>query len=261
MKIRVLGCHGSDLVLGGPNRHQCRTSGFLINGAVMLDAGTVAAALRIDEVRRIRHVLVSHLHFDHIKGLPTMADTLVDEGGEPVSLTSTASVLDGLTAHIFNDTIYPDFLRLPTPAKPIFRKAPIAPHQDAVVGDLRVTPVPVNHLVPTVGFIVRDRDAAIVYSGDTYVTDDIWTRAAREPNLKAAFIETSFPDEMAELAAVSKHLTPSLLAQEFKKLGRPDLPVYVYHLKPRFRQTIEAQLGKLGIKHLIVLDEDCDIEV
>ena len=261
MKIRVLGCHGSDLVLDGQNRHQCRTSGFLINGTVMVDAGTIAAALRLDEIRKIRHILVSHLHFDHIKGLPTLADSLADDGCEPVSLTSTTSVLDGLTTHIFNNQIYPDFLQLPDPDKPVYRKAPMEANTDVQVGDLRVTAVPVNHLVPTVGFLIRDRQSSILYSGDTYVTDEIWAQAAREPTLKAAFIETSFPDEMRELAAASKHLTPSLFAREFQKIGKPDLPVYVYHLKPRFRQTIERELGKLGIKHLVVLEEEQEIEV
>lgn len=261
MKIRVLGCHGSDLVLDGQSPHQCRTSGFVINRTVMLDAGTVAAALRQEDIRRIRHVLISHLHFDHIKGLPTMADTLVDENMEPVSLVSTPAVLNGLTAHIFNDQVYPDFLHLPDPTRPIFRLVPLAAHAEVSVGELRVTPVPVNHLVPTVGFIVRDQRSAILYSGDTYVTEEIWARAAQEPTLKAAFIETSFPDEMGDLAKRSKHLTPSLFAQEFKKIGKPDLPVYVYHLKPRFRHIIEAQLGKLGIKHLFVMAEDQEIEV
>ena len=261
MKIRVLGCHGSDLVLQGQNRHQCRTTGFVINRTVMLDAGTVAAALRQEEIRRIRHVLISHLHFDHIKGLPTMADTLVDDASEPVSLMSTPSVLEGLKTHIFNDQIYPNFLCLPDPAKPIFRQASLAAGAEVTLGDLRVTPVPVNHLVPTVGFIVRDQRSALLYSGDTYVTDEIWARAAQEPTLKAAFIETSFPDELGDLARVSKHLTPALFAEEFKKIGKPDLPVYVYHLKPRFRQRIEAQLGKLGIKNLFVLNEDQEIEV
>jgi cAMP phosphodiesterase len=249
------------LVLDGENRHQCRTTGFVINRTVMLDAGTIAAALRHEEVRRIRHVLISHLHFDHIKGLPTMADTLVDDEVEPVSLISTESVLDGLTAHIFNDRIYPDFLKIPDPKRPVFRMVPVAADQDATIGDLRITPIPVNHLVPTVGYLVREPGAAILYSGDTYTTDEIWARAAKEPTLKAAFIETSFPDEMADLARRSKHLTPALFAQEFKKLGRPDLPVYVYHLKPRFRQVIERQLEKLGITRLRVLDEDQEIEV
>ena len=261
MRIRVLGCHGSDLVLDGPNQHQCRTSGFLINGTLMVDAGTIAAALRSDEIRRIRHVLISHLHFDHIKGLPTLADSLADSVQEPISLLGTAHVLNGLADHVFNDQVYPDFLKLPDPAKPIFRRAVVEPGREVQVGEFRVTPIPVNHLVPTVGFLVRDGHSSVLYSGDTYVTGDIWARASREPTLKAALIETSFPDEMAKLAEVSRHLTPSLFGEEFKKIGKPDLPVYVYHVKPKFRTVIERQLNKLGIKNLTVLEEGRDIEL
>src|SRR5947209_1930678 len=210
VKIRVLGCHGSDqLVDRDLGLHQCRTCGFLINETVLVDAGTVGPALRLDEQKRIRHVLLSHLHFDHIQGLPTLADNLVDEVVEPVVLTT----------------------------------------------------IPVNHPVPTVGFFIREGQATFLYSGDTYVTEEIWARAARTPTLKAALIETSFPDAMAELARVSMHLTPSLFAREFRKIGRPDLPVYVYHLKPRFREQIRRELAQLKIPNLTVLEEGQEITI
>lgn len=85
--------------------------------------------------------------------------------------------------------------------------------------------------------------------------------ASRVPSLKAAFIETSIPDEMADLAKVSKHLTPALLAEEFAKIGRPDLPICVYQLKPRFSDRIVRQLKDLAIPTLAVLEEGQEIEV
>ena len=97
MKIRVLGCHGSDQLLEADrNGRQCRTCGFLVNETVMVDAGTVGAALRLDEQKKIQQILLSHLHFDHVSGLPTLADNLVDEVTDPVVLTSIPEVLDGL---------------------------------------------------------------------------------------------------------------------------------------------------------------------
>lgn len=262
MKIRVLGCHGSDQLLeGGLHARQCRTCGFLINETVMLDAGTVGAALTLPEQRRIRHILLSHLHFDHIKGLPTFADNLVDEGVHSVTLNSIHEVLDGLQAYVFNGEVYPDFLTLPDPQHSIFVCRPIEARKESEFSGLRVTAIPVNHLVPTVGFLIKEGDSSLLYSGDTCVTDELWAVAAREPTLKAAFIETSFPDEMEDLARVSKHLTPSLFAQEFRKLGRPDLPVYVYHLKPRFKQEISRQLAALGIRRLTVLEEGQEITI
>jgi len=262
MKIRVLGCHGSDQLLDGAHgSRQCRTCGFLVNETVLLDAGTVGTALRLDEQKRIRHVLLSHLHHDHIQGLPTLADNLADDIDDPVALTSIPQVLKGLQTHVFNDTIYPDFLKLPDPQHPVFVCRALEVGRESEVDGLRVTAIPVNHLVPTVGFLIRDKDSSFLYSGDTYETEEIWKVAAREPTLKAAFIETSFPDDMAELARVSKHLTPSIFAREFHKIGRPDLPVYVYHLKPRVRERIKRELARLGIAKLTVLEEGQEITI
>lgn len=263
MKIRVLGCHGSAyLEEGEPRRRECRACGFLVDDTLLVDAGTIGGVLTLTEQKRISQVLLSHLHFDHIQGLPTFADNL--HGGDPVDpivLVSLPEVLKGLQTHIFNGEVYPDFLQLPDPGRPVFRVLPVEPSHELQVGHHRVTAVPVNHTVPAVGFLIDDGVSAILYSGDTHETEEIWKVAARVPTLKAAFIETSFPDGMAEVARVSRHLTPSLLAREFQKLGRPDLPVYVYHLKPRFRKTTIGELGRLGIPNLTVLEEGQEVFV
>jgi len=265
VKIRVLGCHGSDQLVDCDGQSlQCRTCGFLIDGMVMIDAGTIGAALHLEEQKRIRHILLSHLHFDHVQGLPTLADNLVEQetdAGEPVTLTSIASVVDGLHAHLFNGEVYPDFFALPDPGRPIFVCRTLEEGKENDVAGLRVRAIRVNHQVPTVGFLIRDGAATVLYSGDTYATDEIWRVAAAEPTLKAVFVETSFPNRLSELATISKHLTPDLLASELRKLGRPDLPVYIYHVKPRFRQEIIGELGQLGIQGLRVLEEGQVVEV
>lgn len=260
MKIRVLGCHGSDqLVDGETGPRACRTCGFLVNDTVLVDAGTVGSVLRLSEQKRIRHIVISHLHFDHVKGLPTLADNLVGEGGEPVLLRSIPEVLDGLRRHVFNGALYPDFLALPDPDHPVFVCRALDIRRETEICGLGVTPIPVNHLVPTVGFLLREGDSTILYSGDTCQTEEIWKAAAREPTLKAAFIETSFPDELGDLARASKHLTPATFAEEFRKMGKPDLPVFVYHMKPRFRDDIQRQLTKLNIPNLMVLEEGQEV--
>ena len=43
--------------------------------------------------RRIRFVLLSHLHFDHIKSLPALVDNLTKEFDEPVIVAATEPVL------------------------------------------------------------------------------------------------------------------------------------------------------------------------
>lgn len=256
MKFRVLGCHGSDQLVeteSGPK--SCRTCGFLINDTVLVDAGTVGSVLLLSEQKRIRHIILSHLHFDHIKGLPTLADNLVGEGDGSVVLRSIPEVLDGLRDFVFNNALYPDFLSLPDPNNPVYTCRALEVGHEAEVGGLGVQAIPVNHLVPTVGFMIREGNSSILYSGDTDQTDELWRVAAREPRLQAAFIETSFPNELADLARASKHLTPATLAEEFRKIGKPSLPVFVYHMKPRFRKQIQRQLAELKIPNLRVLEE------
>ena len=262
MNIKILGCHGSDsLITNGEGEHCCRSIGFLVNDSLMLDAGTVSSALTLEAQQRIRHIVLTHAHLDHLKELPSLADNLVSGVMNPITVASIEPVLQELKAHIFNDAIFPDFFVLPDPGHPIFQRKVLQEAQEAQLGDIRVTPIPVNHLVPTVGLLIRDQHVAWALSGDTHQTEAIWQAAAQEPNLKAVFIETSFPDEMSDLALVSRHLTPSLLQKEFQKIGKPDLPVYVYHLKPQFRDQIVLQLSRLDIPNLHLLNEGQEIEI
>ncbi len=260
MKVKVLGCHGSDQLIpesGAPR--QCGTCGFLVNGRMLIDAGTISSRLSLAEQRGIGHVLLSHLHFDHIKGLPTLADNLVGETERAVVVAGIPEVLKGLETHIFNGDVYPDFFRLPTAQQPVLAQQPLTAGAAAVLDGIRVMPVAVNHAVPTVGFLLDDGTGTLLYSGDTFQTEELWRTARAVPALKAAFIETSFPDDEMELAKVSKHLTPRLLAEELRKLDRPDVAIYVYHMKPKFRERIIGQVNGLRLANVRVLEEGQEI--
>ncbi|MDP1769677.1 MAG: 3',5'-cyclic-nucleotide phosphodiesterase [Nitrospirota bacterium] len=262
MKIRVLGCHGSDQLLHENGRTlQCQPCAFLINDTVLLDAGTIGSRLTLPEQLKISHVLLSHLHFDHIRGLPTLADNLVGEPEASLIVAGIPEVLDGLGTHIFNSTVYPDFFRLPSPDRPVFVPRPLKSGEEWKVCGLSIVPIRVNHVVPTVGFLISDERTTIVYSGDTYQTEDLWHAASSKSNLSAAFIEVSYPNNQAALAQMAKHLTPELMGGEFRKIGRPDVPVYAYHMKPRFRSTIEAELRETRIPNITVLNEDLEISL
>jgi ribonuclease BN (tRNA processing enzyme) len=256
VNIRILGCHGSDGLLERANGPPaCNTCGFLLNDTLLLDAGTVASRLSLNEQRQIRHIILSHLHFDHIKGLPSLADNLSERLSAPIVVAGLPEVLHGLQRHIFNMDVYPDFFNIPSPDHPALASAYLKPGKTYSFSGMDVTPVLVNHTVPTAGFLVQDRSSAFVYSGDTYSTDELWHEAQHLPHLKAALIECSYPDSMMELARMSKHLTPSLFAREIQKLGRPDVPVYAYHLKPAYKDQIMRELGQLNLPDLQVLEE------
>ena len=257
MDIRILGCHGSDALLQpatGP--HRCSTCSFLLNETLLLDAGTVASKLSLSEQAQIRHIVLSHLHFDHIKGLPTLADNLSEQVSAPLVVAAIPEVIHGLQRHIFNTDVYPDFFSIPTPERPTLASSYLKPGNVYSFSGIDITPILVNHTVPTTGFIVQDRSSAFVYSGDTYSTDELWHEAKHIPHLKTAFIECSFPNSMSDLACMSKHLTPALLAQELRKLDRDDISVYAYHLKPAYKDQILRELHELHIPRLTVLEED-----
>jgi glyoxylase-like metal-dependent hydrolase (beta-lactamase superfamily II) len=256
MQIRVLGCHGADCLVEGAERSIRQEScGFLIDDSVLLDAGTAGARLTLAQQRQIRFVLLSHLHFDHIKGLPTLADNLAEQFDAPVIVAGTEPVLQGLMDHVFNDKVYPNFFKLPNREHPVLQTLVLEPSKPVTIGHLEVIPVPVNHAVPTVGYVVKDQTGALLYSGDTYETEEIWHLGRTTSNLKAALIESSFPDELGDLAKRSKHLTPALFLKEFQKLGRPELPVYAYHMKPAYRDQIEAQIRRHSIERVGFLEE------
>ncbi|MEC4673650.1 MAG: 3',5'-cyclic-nucleotide phosphodiesterase [Nitrospirota bacterium] len=262
MNIRVLGSHGSDLLFNEADQDRaCRCVGFLVDQTFLIDPGTVACKLTIEEQLQLQHVLLSHAHFDHIKSLPAIADNLVGLNTPPVVIASIAPVLQAIRAHIFNEDIFPDFFNLPTPNEPVLADQILYPEKELMLGHLGITPYEVNHTIPCSGYLVRDHQTSWVFSGDTYQTETLWNAAKQDPHLKAAFIETSFPDEMLTMAVTSKHLTPSLLSREFQKIGRPDLPLFIYHMKPRFRDRIAQQLTRLKIPNLHILEEDEEISI
>jgi cAMP phosphodiesterase len=85
----------------------------------------------------------------------------------------------------------------------------------------------------------------VIFTSDTYTTDEIWQAARGVERLRAVFVDVSYPDELAELAAASKHLTPGLLAEELKKLNR-DVEIYAVHIKPTNREEVMRQIGMLN---------------
>lgn len=264
MIIRVLGCHGSELTIddGNGGTRACRACGFLINDTCMVDAGSISEGLMDAEQSKIRNVLLSHTHLDHIKGLPLLADNMVGRiSGGPIKVRSLPEVLDVLHRHIFNDVVYPDFTRLPTVEEAPLAYSPFEDETPITVDGLHVISIRVNHSVPTVGFIIRDQESALLFSGDTSETRRIWELGAKEPRLRAAFIETSFPNDFRDVAKVSGHLTPEMLAREFVKLGRPDIPVYIYHLKPPYHDLIANELKHLRLPNLHVMEEGQSIRI
>jgi ribonuclease BN (tRNA processing enzyme) len=249
MKIRVLGAYGAEGLAQRP-------SAFLLDDRILIDGGTVAGALATIEQLAITHALVSHSHLDHIAGLAYLTETLaLCEARSPLSIASLDPVVTALRTSIFNDTVWPDFTRLPSREAPVLRYQPLLEDADQQLGDVWVRPVSVNHTVPTSGFIVHDGISGLVYSGDTGPTDALWKAAAEVRGLRAVILECAFPNRMAALADIARHMTPELIRRELDKMPA-DVPVLIFHVKPQFYDEVGEELGAVSGARITMVEQD-----
>ncbi|MGE5188611.1 MAG: MBL fold metallo-hydrolase [Gemmatimonadota bacterium] len=249
MKIKVLGSAGSEV----PG-HNCPA--FLVDGKILLDAGTITLSLNIREEHSLRWVLLTHVHFDHIKGMPFLLDNLVTRNtGNTITVLSGRDVLHDLRKNIFNGRIWPDFSKIPTSDRPALRYKAVGTTRPFQVDGYRVTMERVDHSVPAYGFIVEKAGRkSVAYTGDTGPTDRFWEKVAAR-DVKHLIVETSFPNRMEKLALASGHLTPSLLDRELAKLPGPPQKVFIMHMKPQFLHEIETEIQALGRGNIEFLED------
>jgi ribonuclease BN (tRNA processing enzyme) len=246
LTVRVLGPFGGS----APGR---RLTTFSIGGDCVLDAGGLTDALELPAQRRIRRVLLTHAHFDHIASLPFLAANLHGSLPSPLEILAPEPVLEAVRRHVFNDSTWPDFTRFPSVANPTIRYRPLAEGRPAAAGSLTVTAYAVNHVVPTFGYVVAAGGRSVVFSGDTGPTERLWVAARRAREVRAIFLECSFSNLEERLAADSQHMTPRLVAQELPKLPQR-VPVYLYHVKPFSLVRIRREIRALGEKRLHLLE-------
>src|SRR5262249_17779725 len=173
-------------------------------------------------------------------------DTVYDGSGDCVTIHGSSHTLDVLRKDVFNNRLYPDFLHISTIRPPYLKLSELRPGEAVELEGLHITPVEVNHVVPTLGFVIRDAGAAVVIPSDTGPTEEIWKVARGTSNLKAVFLEMAFPESMGWLADLAKHLTPSLFAQEMRKLPA-GVRFLAVHLHPRHRHQVLRELEGLGL--------------
>jgi cAMP phosphodiesterase len=250
MKLRVLGAFGSAGIGQKP-------SAFLVNDRVLVDAGTVAGALTVPEQVAIQHAVISHVHLDHIVGLAFLTDTLSMCGDDrSVTVAGIAPVVDALRDSVFNNLVWPNFATIPSREAPVLRYRTLAEDLPQRVEDLWVTPVAVSHSVPAAGFVVHDGSRGFVYSGDTGPTDALWKAMREHGPLGAVILECAFPNRLGDLAERSKHMTPALIQRELDKLP-PDVPVWIFHIKPPFYDETADELSRLDAhERIVILEQD-----
>jgi ribonuclease BN (tRNA processing enzyme) len=245
MKLTMLPSAVGDVPAAAPQY----LSTALLNDTIALDAGCLGLHGTPEQQAQVRHVLLTHSHLDHVAALPIFLENAYEGRAEGVNIYAGSETLECLRAHLFNDRIWPDFVALSQEDRPFLQLVPFEAGQTIELDGMHVTAVALDHVVPVNGFLIRDADSSIVFITDTGPTDAIWHAANALPNLKAVFLEATFPDELGWLAEVSKHLTPATFAGEVRKLARP-VRVVAMHLKARYQTEIAAQLRSLGIAEL-----------
>lgn len=234
MRITVLGCSGG---IGAG----LRTTSLLVDEDILIDAGTGVGDLTMEQLIKIDHVFVTHSHLDHIACIPFLLDTVIGLRTNPITVHATAETITVLKQHIFNWKVWPDFNCIPDAMMPFLQYSEIVVGQTVQIAQREITPLPVCHVVPAVGYRIDNGKNSLVFSGDTTSCEAFWVAVNQIQNLKFLFIETAFSNSEIALAKLSKHLCPSMLADELDKLVIPAI-IYITHLKPGESKLIMQEI-------------------
>ena len=240
MEVRVLGAHNLE---GRGTRHTC----FLIDDVLALDAGSLSSALTPDEQARISAVLVSHSHLDHVRDIPTLGLTTLWEPG-CTGVYGLPETLSAIHDNLLNWQIYPDFTEGINGDSPKFQLRPVLTTVEFPVLDYRVTPVPVPHPVPCIGYIINSvSGASVAYTGDTSGRLNTFLDSTIRPSV--IFVDVTFPSHMYELATTTGHLTPCRLREELLGVmvkGETPPRIVAVHLSPRYQDELARELEDLS---------------
>ena len=247
MEIEVLGSHGGE-------SPECRLTCLLVEGRVALDAGSLTQALPIERQVEVHSILLSHSHMDHTSALPFFIENVYGQASGAIDLYASEATIYAIRKYLFNNATWPDFTRLPNHLLPAVRFHEIRSGEPFEIEGVRFTPIPVDHLVPTHGFLIEKDGAAVLWSSDTGPTQRLWEVANGTRNLKAVCIDTSFDNSLQQVADLSLHLTPRTLEEELRKLT-VDVPVLLHHLKPPCIERIHAEVRALANPSLDFLQQ------
>jgi len=233
--IKVLGSYGNR----GKNRF---TTSFLIRENIVIDAGNLSNGL--DNVEQIEHIFLTHSHFDHILDIPFVIDTNFSKRTKSLKIYALKETINSIK-QIFNNQIWPDFSKIKLlNGKDAIKFIEIEIFKPIKLYQFIFTPIPANHSVPAVGYKIEKNNQTIIISGDTYLNPELVKIIKTTQNLKAVFLECSFPSNLDILAKTSKHLTPKLIYD--MKLPK-NINLFFYHFKYELKSQIIAELSSFEL--------------
>ena len=237
MNIRILGAHNCE-------SQNTKAVSMLIDDSLALDAGGLTASLPFPDQQKLKALLLTHQHYDHIRDVPSLAMNLYLSGAT-INIYSILPVYDTLTKYLLNNELYPNFLERPQ-ENPTIKFTEIKMRDTEQIEGYSVLAVPVNHSVPTVGYQITYNGKIVFYTGDTGPgLGDCW----RYVSPQLLIIEVTASNRYEEFAKESRHLTPNLLQQEligFRELKGYLPRVVVVHINPWLEEEIEAEIAAVA---------------
>lgn len=238
MELRILGAHQ-----GESDRY--RFFSLMVSEGLALDAGSLTSSLSWEAQAKVRSLLITHAHYDHIKDLNVLGFNHFNRGLH-LDVYCLAAVRDAIRAHMFSRDIWLDLAARPTPEKPTVTFHQVEPHCPFTLEGYQITPIPSIHTVPTVGYRVSQGERSFYYTSDTGPGNVAqWERAA--PDL--LITEVTFPNRMDQFASDVSHLTPALLQRDLVKLGEAlgRIPrVLIVHVNPVHQEEVARELGEVA---------------
>ena len=240
MEIKVLGAHNLE---SRDTRHSC----FLIDSVMAVDAGSLASALTPSEQAQVGAVLLTHRHFDHIRDLPTLGLATLDIP-KAIDVYGLPETLDAVHKNILNGDIYPDLTGELNSQPPKYRFNGVAANETFRLPGYQVKPIPMDHPVPCVGFIVKsDSGACAAFSGDTQGEIMGFFQDSLTPEV--LFVDVTFPNRMYPRAQLTGHQTPWMLREQLVMALAANLEpprMIAVHLAPEHREQVAGELADLA---------------
>jgi len=242
MRVTALGCNGS---ITGERRTTC----YLVDGDVLIDAGSGAGDLSLEQSIAIDTVFLTHSHLDHCCFLPMLADAAGSFRTSPLTVYALQETIATLKQHMLNGQLWPDYTIQPTPERPYLRFVPLHVGETVEIKGRRFTALPARHSVPCVGYRLDSGEGSLVYSADTTYCEEFWQVLNEIPGLRHLLIENTFLNENAAGAQRSGHMTAELLARGLRLLHRP-VQLFIVHMEAgreqeSMREVMEAA-GEFG---------------
>ncbi len=222
---------------------------YVVNDRIAVDAGCLGFGFPLAAQKQVTDLFLSHCHLDHVASLPIFLDNVFEYGPECVVVHGSQQTLQMLQQDILNDRLWPDFVSLSTPTSAFLKLNELTDYQQVSVGNMRVTPLPLIHVVPVFGYLIEDPTSAVAIISDTHSGSGVCEYLAQIPNLKAVLLECSFPDKLDWLADKALHLIPKSFAQEIQALP-PSVRVMAIHIKPAWYDPVVDELRALGLPNI-----------